>query len=232
MNKKLSGILGIILSILILIYFETFAYKVLGLLGININGFSGTIRIIIDLAIKLLMCFIVYIIFKRDFRSRRGKDNLLRTLLIFIVSLVSVVVGMYLFSYVVDFIGDIFNVKVLEQNFYNIFDKKLDFVLISKIVSDYIIIPYLYCSIIILSVDKITRRTDTCIVLSGLLASIIYALSLSGTLGFVIVNSLNIFVLFAIFAFIYRKRFSIYFIVALYSFYLISNVFILNYIGW
>lgn len=232
MNKKLSGILGIVLSIVILVYFENFAYKLLDLVGLNILNFSSNVRIIIVLVIKLIMCFIIYIIYKRDFRSRRGNDNILKTLLVFIVSLVCIVVGMYLFEYVVDFIGDIFSVQVLETNFYNIFDKKLDFALVMKIISDYIINPYLYCSIIILSVDKFARRTDTCIILSGVLASIIHALSLSGTLGFVIVNSLSMFVLFGIFAFIYRKHFSIYFIIALYSFYLISYVFILNYIGW
>lgn len=232
MNKKLSGILGIVLSIVILVYFETFAYKLLDLVGINVLSFSSTIKIVIDIVIKLVMCFIIYIIYKRDFRSRRGNDNIVRTLFVFIVSLVSIVIGMYLFCYVVDFVGDIFDVAVLENNFYNIFDKNLNFELIVKIISDYIITPYLYCSIIILSVDKFARRTDTCIILSGVLASVIHALTLSGTLGFVIVNSLSVFVLFGILAFIYRKRFSIYFIIALYSFYLISNVFVLNYIGW
>lgn len=232
MIKKLSGILGIILSIIVVVYFESFAYKVLNLIGININNYSNVIGMIINITIKLIMCFIVYIIFKREHRSRRSKDNLIRTIFIFIISLVSIVIGMYLFSYVVNFIGDIFNIEVLEMNFYNIFNKKLDFSLILKIFNDYIINPYLYCTIIILSADKLTRRTDTCIVLSGLIASIIYALSLSGTLGFVIVNSLNMFLLFSILTFIYKKHFSIYFVITLYSFYLISNIFILNYLGW
>lgn len=232
MNKKLSGLFGILLSIIVVVYFENFAYKILNLIGVNINDYSYIIRLIISIVIKLIMCFIIYIIFKRDHKSRRTKDNIIKTIFIFIVSLFSVVIGMYLFSYVVNFIGDIFNIEVLENNFYNIFNKKLDFSLIIKIVNDYIINPYLYCTIIILSADKLTRRTDTCVVLSGLLASIIYALSLSGTLGFVIVNSLNMFLLFSILAFIYKKHFSIYFVITLYSFYLISNIFILNYIGW
>lgn len=232
MRKKLSGLLGIILSIIIVVYFESIAYKILNLIGINVNNYSNIIRLIINVAIKLIMCFIIYIIFKRDHRSRRTKDNLIRTIFVFIVSLIAVVIGMYLFSYAVNFIGDIFNIEVLEMSFYNIFNKKLDFSLIVKIINDYIINPYLYCTIIILSADKLTRRTDTCIVLSGLLASIIYALSLSGTLGFVIINSLNMFLLFGILAFIYKKHFSIYFVITLYSFYLISNIFILNYIGW
>ena len=232
MKKKLSGLLGIILSIIVVVYFESFAYKILSLIGINISNYSNIVSLIINLAIKLIMCFIIYIIFKKDHRSRRTKDNLIRTIFIFIISLISIVIGMYLFSYVVNFIGDIFNIEVLEMNFYNIFNKKLDFSLIMKIVNDYIINPYLYCTIIILSADKLTRRTDTCIVVSGLLASIVHALTLSGTLGFVIVNSLNMFLLFAILTFIYKKHFSIYFVITLYSFYLISNVFILNYIGW
>ena len=232
MNKKLTGLLGILLSIIVVVYFEEFAYKILNLIGINIKNFSNIVRLVINISIKLVMCFIIYIIFKRDHRSRRNKDNLIKTGFVFLVCLLSLVIGMYLFGYVVNFIGDIFNIEVLENNFYNIFNKKLDFSLIVKIINDYILNPYLYCTIIILSADKLTRRTDTCVVLSGLLASIIYALSLSGTLGFVIVNSLNMFLLFAILAFIYKKHFSIHFVITLYSFYLISNIFILNYIGW
>lgn len=232
MKKKLSGLLNIILSIIVVVYFESLAYKILNLIGININNYSNIIRMIINLLIKLIMCFIIYIIFKREHRGRRGNDNLIKTIFVFVICLISVVVGMYLFGYVVNFIGDIFNIEVIESNFYNIFNKRLNFALIIKIINDYVINPYLYCTIIILSADKLTRRTDTCIVLSGLLASIIYALSLSGTLGFVIINSLNMFLLFSILTFIYKKHFSIYFIITLYGFYLISNMFILNYIGW
>lgn len=232
MKKKLSGLLNIILSIIVVVYFESLAYKILNLIGININNYSNIIRMIINLLIKLIMCFIIYIIFKREHRGRRGNDNLIKTIFVFVICLISVVVGMYLFGYVVNFIGDIFNIEVIESNFYNIFNKRLNFALIIKIINDYVINPYLYCTIIILSADKLTRRTDTCIVLSGLLAGIIYALSLSGTLGFVIINSLNMFLLFSILTFIYKKHFSIYFIITLYGFYLISNMFILNYIGW
>lgn len=233
MNRKLSGILGIILSILLLIYFESFFYKILGLLGISILSFSNIMQIIINLCIKLIICFIIYIIYKKDFKSkRRNSYSFFKTLLVFFVSLIFIVIGMYLFNYVVEFIGDIFNVSVLEKSFYNIFDKELNFNLIVKIITDYILMPYLYCSVIILSMDKIMSNNNTCVIFSGILASIIYAFSIHGTLSFVIVNSLSMFLLFSILAFIYRKNYSIYFIICLYSFYLISNVFIINYIGW
>ena len=39
MNKKLSGMLGIIFSLILLVYFEGFIYKVIGLIGINISNY-------------------------------------------------------------------------------------------------------------------------------------------------------------------------------------------------
>lgn len=231
MNKKLMGILGIILSMILLVYFEGFVYRIIGLV-VDISTLSNVMQLLINLCIKLSMCFLVYLLFKKDFRSRRGREGFIKTLLIFSISLISLVIGMYLFNYVVKFLGDIFNVSVLDKVFYNIFDKKLDFNLVVKIISDYFIMPFMYCSLIILSIDKLTRRESSTIILSGLLGSIIYAFSLSGTLGFVIINSLSMFLLFGSLAFLYKKNYSIYVIILLYSAYLISNVFIINYLGW
>lgn len=232
MNKKVSGIIGIILSIILLVYFESFFYKVLGLLNININNFSSIIRTIINIGIKLVMCFLVYLIYKKDFRRSRSKNNIFKSILMLIVFVVVLTGIMYLNRYVVNYLGDIFNVKVLSNDYYNIFNKTLTFDLVIKIIIDYFIIPYLYCSVIILSVDKFCKRNDTFIIFTGLLASIIHALSLSGTLGFVIINSLNTFLLFSIFAFLYRRENSIWFTIFLYSFYLILSGVVINYLGW
>ena len=233
MKKKLCGLIGIVSSILVLMYFETTIYKVINIIGINIFNYSNIVQMSINIAIKLLMCFTIFLIYKKDFKSRsRSNENLIKVLLHFIIILLSVVIGMYLFNYVIEFLGDIFNINLLKYDFYNIFNKKLDIYLIITIISDYIIVPFLYCSVIILSIDKLFKRTNTCILLTGVLASIINAVSLSGTLGFVIINSLNIFLLFSIFMFIYKKHYNIYFIICLYSFYLISSNFIISYLGW
>lgn len=233
MKKKLLGFLSVCLSIIVLMYFESFLYEVLNLLKISIYNYSYTIQIIINLIIKLSMCFLIYYIYKKDFRSRRRtNDGLIKNLLVFCVSLISLVIGMYLFNYVVNFMGDLFDINILENCFYNIFNKKLDFNLIVKIINDYIIVPYLWCSVIIFGTDKLIRHNNSCIIFSGIVASIISAFSLTGTLGFVIINSLPIFLLFASLMYIYKKNYSIYFIISLYSFYLISNVFILSYLGW
>lgn len=232
MNKKIVSILGIILSVTVLLYFESFMYKVINVVGINLNNYSNMVIIIIDIIIKFIMCFIIYYIYKKDFRRRHSRDNILKSLIFFIIYLVVLALSMSIFKYIIDFIADIFDITIISQDFYNIFNKKLDFSLIVKILSDYIISPYLYCSIILLSVDKLCKRNDTFYILCGILASIIYAFNLSGTLIYVIINSLYMFILFIILSIIYKRENNIWFIVFLYGAYLISNIIIINYLGW
>ncbi len=232
MNKKLSGILGIILSIIILVYFEPFVYKILGLLELNIGNYPATTQAIINILIKLAMCFVVYLLFKKDFRKRNGLGNIFKSLLMFIVYLLVLIVSIYLFGYVIRFIADIFDVSVLSRSYYDIFKDTLNFNLIVKIIIDYMIEPFLYCSIIMLSIDKLCKRNSTFIILTGLLAGIINALSIGGTLAYAIVNSLTTFLLFSLLAFTYKKENNIWFVIILYGIYLISNVFIFNYLGW
>lgn len=232
MNKKLGGIIGIILSLAILIYFESFTYKVINLAGMNISNFSSLTQIIINIIIKFIMCYIIYIIYKKDLKKRSSKDNIFKNIIKLLIYVIILTTIMYLFRYVVEFLGDIFNINTINQEFYNIFDKTLDIDLVIKIISDYILSPYLYCVIILLSVDKFCKRNDTFIVFSGILASVVYAFSLNGTLGYVILNSLSTCLLFSLLAFMYKKQNSIWFSMGVYSFYLILNVTITNYLGW
>ncbi|MBQ3021399.1 MAG: hypothetical protein IJD92_04150 [Bacilli bacterium] len=232
MNKRVSGIVGVILSVIILMYFENFSIEVLKLLGLNIYNLNSTLQLIINIIIRLLMCFMIYVIYKKDFKSKCLSNNILKSLLVFVVSLISLVIGMYLFDYVVNFIGDIFDITVLDRDFYNIFNKTLNMDLIVRIMNDYLIKPFLYVTTILLGIEKLTKRNDTFIMFSGLLASIVYAVSLEGTLGYVIINSLSMFMLFCILAFIFKKQNSVWFIILLYSFYLISSVLIINNLGW
>ncbi len=232
MNKKLSGIIGIILSVILLVYFETYAYRLLSLIHFNINNYSNVVRMIIDIVIKLVMCFIIFILYKKDFKRSKRDSNIFKSILIMIISLIGLVFVMYLFNYVINYLGDIFKVKIIHNSFYNIFDKRLDIYLIIKIIKDYIITPFLYCSIIFLSIDKLTRRDDTFTLLSGLLASICYALTLRGTVIYIIINSLSTFLLFSLLAILYKKNNSIWFSIILYGLYLISSGVIIKYIGW
>ena len=232
MNKKLSGIIGTFLSILILIYFESTIYKVINIVGINLNNFSTLINIIVNLVIKIIMCILIYFIYKKDFKKRYSNNNLIRDFLFLIIYLILLVLIMYIFKYVIGFIGDIFNINIINEEYYNIFNKTLNVSLVIKIISDYLIIPFLYCSIILLGCNKLCKHNNTFIVFSGLIASIVYAFSISGTLGYVIINSLFMFILFGILAFIYKRENRIWMIILLYGLYLISNNIIINYLGW
>ena len=233
MNKKIGGAIGIILSILILIFFEGYFYKIISILGFDIYKYSNVVQCIIDLVIKFIMCFIIYLIYKRDLRKKSGKFNILKNIVVLIVFLLVLTLIMYLFNkYVVSFIGDIFDVNIIHSNFYNIFNKTINLELIIKIINDYVFIPYLYSSVIILSADKLCKRNDTFVLLSGLIALIVNALIIKGTVGYAIINSLSTFLMFTILAFLSRRENSIWFSIILYSLYLICNVFIMNYFGW
>lgn len=232
MKKKIIGVLSTILSICILLYSESFIYKLISIIGINLDNYSNLVNIIINAIIKLIMCFVIYLIYKKDFKKRYSSYNIIKRILLFIIYLVLLVVVMCTSKYIIDFIGDIFSVTIIEKEFYNIFDKTLNINLIIKIISDYLIVPFLYCTIILLGTEKLCKHRETFIIFSGLIASIIYAFSLNGTLIYVIINSLYSFILFAILAFIYKKENSLWMIILLYSFYLISNNIIINYLGW
>ena len=232
MSKKLSGLISSICSIILLLFFDVVIYKLINFAGININNYSQTIINIISLVLKLILCIIIYFIYKKEFKRNRRSNNVFKMLLILFFLVILLTFLMYGINYIIEYVASIFKVEIISNDFYNIFNKKIDFNIAIKIISDYIITPYLYVSVIILSMNKITRRNDIFILFSGLLASIIYSLSLNGTLLFLIFNSINIFVLYGIFAFCYRKFNSIWFVIALYSFYLVSSVLILNYFGF
>ena len=232
MNKKITGIIGTLLSIFILIYFENFTYKLINMIGIDLNNYSDLIQLIINIVIKIIICFIIYLIYKKDFKKRYTGNNIIRRTLFFIIYLIILILVMYVFKYVIDFVGDIFDVVIIKQEFYNIFTKTLNINLVIKIITDYLLIPFLYCTIILLGTDKLCKHKETFIIFSGLIASIIYAFSIHGTLIYVIINSLYMFILFSILAFIYKRENSIWMVILLYGFYLISNNLIINYLGW
>jgi len=232
MNKKLSGIIGTILSIIILIYFENTIYKLINILGINLNNFSSIINMILNLVIKIIMCILIYYIYKKDLKKRYSNNNLIRDGLFLLIYLIILIIIMYIFRYAIGFIGDIFDINIIKEEYYNIFNKTLNVSLVIKIINDYLIVPYLYCSIILLGSNKLCKHNNTFILFSGLIASIVYAFTISGTLGYVIMNSIYMFVLFGILAFIYKRENSIWMSILLYGSYLVSNNIIINYLGW
>lgn len=232
MNKKIYGIIGVLLGIILLVYFKSYTYKSLTILDINMNNYSNIFKLIIDLVIDLIMCLIIYFIYKKDFKKGRKTNNIFKSFFIMIVALISLIIIMYLFEYVIKYLCDIFKIKQVNNTFYNIFNKKIDSYLILKIIKDYFIFPFISCSLILLSADKLCRRNDTFIFTSGLLALICSCLTLKGTLLFVIINSLSTFLLYSILAITYKKCNSIWFSIILYGLYLATNPLILNFIGW
>ena len=231
MNKKFSSLLYIVISLLIIAFFEPTIYKILKLINIEVSSLSTIIQLIISISIKVIMAIIIFILNKKDLKRLKRNNNVFHMILYLVVGLVGMTLITYFSNYLFKQLSDIFGTKYITYDFYNIFNKKIDIYLILRIINDYILYPYLYVSVVLLVADKITRRTDTFILFSGILAGVIYALSLNGTIIFLIINSLTIFIIFLLIAFLYKKVGSIWFSILLYSFYLITYLFILEYLG-
>ena len=176
MSRKLKGILGIIFSILILIFTEGYIYQFISMLGINISSYSNIVQLIINLVIKFIVCVLISMIFKKELRKKKESFNLIKSIIVFAISLIALVLIMFVFNkYVVTFIGDIFNISIRYDDFYNIFNKNINLELIIKIIKDYVMVPYLYCTVIILSSNKLCDRNNTFRLLSGLIALLVNA---------------------------------------------------------
>ena len=231
MNKKIGTILKLLISILILLFFEIGVFKVFDLTRVDVNKFSNTVINIIKVSIKLVMSIIIYFLYKKDFHKRKTNKNIFKNIILLIISLIIITVIMSLFDYITTYLCDVFKINKLNITTYNIFNKKINLDLIINFFSDYVFIPFIYISTIILGVSKVIKRSDIYILLSGLVALILYGLNLDGTVLFIILNSLNVFLLFGILAFLYKRFNNIWYIITLYSLYLLSGNIIINYLG-
>jgi len=232
MNRKLTGFIGTLLSVIVLIYFENTIYKIINVIGVDLNNFSSLVNIIVNIVIKIIMCILIYFIYKKDLKKRYSNNNIIRDTLFIVIYLICLVLIMCIFKYIITFIGDIFNINIIKEEYYNIFNKTLDINLVIELISNYVIKPFLYCTIILLGSNRLCKHNNTFIIFSGIVASIVYAFTINGTLGYVILNSLYMFMLFSILAFIYKRENSIWMSIILYGLYLISNNIIINYLGW
>ena len=75
MNKKISAIIGIVLSITILIYFEDLVYIGLDKIGVNVSNLNSLLKTIINISIKLFMCFFVYFVYKKDLKRKYSQGR-------------------------------------------------------------------------------------------------------------------------------------------------------------
>ena len=231
MGKKFKDLLIVLITILLVLFFQKYVYYFINLIGINVNNLNDTINYLINFGIKLILSIIIFFLNKSKFiRVRRNKNILVRLLILF-VSLIAITFLMYGLKYVVKYIADIFKVELLVDNYYDIFHQKLTIDLLINIVSYYLLTPFICVSAIILSSERLNSKTRYYIILSGILSLVVYGYGMSGSLLFILINLLKTVILYCILSIIYKKVDSIWATIALYSLYLISYLEILKYFG-
>ena len=231
MSKKIGEILKLIISIILLLFFDIACYKLFNLVGVNINSFSNFVKSIIDLVIKLVISIILFILYKKDLKKRRVNNNILKNILLSVISVFVIAIFIALYDYILTYLCNTFKVDKYIMEQLNIFNKTISIDLILVIIKNYILIPFIYIITIVLGLSKIIRNDNSYILLTGILASILYSLSLNGTILFLVLNSSSIFLLFCLLAFLYKKFNNIWYIVFIYILYLLSNNIIISYLG-
>ena len=101
MKDKIIYFLEFIVSLVMLVFFQDYALNVIGNFGIDLSAYStDTVRIVLFL-IQVLLCVILYFIYKGSIKSSRNgfKNNILKNLLYAVLILAIMTVVMNIFNY-------------------------------------------------------------------------------------------------------------------------------------
>ena len=207
MKEFLVNAIKLFLSILIILFLEEYFFKVIALIGINIEK-TNTISLII----YILEAILIYIIYNSELKSAFSKyqnkfaNNILYSLISFIV----IFMAMIITNYIVKLIANNLNSTYHGLSFINIFNEEFNFNLLITFIKSIIIIPFIKVCIFVLGINNLIKGKSS-IVISGITYALYEGLSIGGSFGAVFIDCIDEFVLFMLLSFIYKKNSNIAF---------------------
>lgn len=226
MKNFLVNLLKLILSILILMFTEKYFYKFLDLIHLKITSTN-----LLSLIIYILISVLIFIIFKSELIAAYNKyrHKLATNLFYSILSFIIIFIAMMIIDYLVLALSKGFNITYNGLHFIDIFTKKFNFDLVALIIKDIIIIPFIKVVIFVLGVNNMVGR-KTGAFMSGLLYSLymIYVIcNFNASIGYIFINAIPYYCLFAMISFIYKKNNNISYSIVVYILYeLFANLLI------
>ena len=215
MKDVFVNLIKLSLSILIVLFVETYFYKLLGLIGIHLAKSA-----IITLIIYIIEFILIYIIYGREVSSAFSKyqnkfgNNVLYTIISYIV----IFIAMMITNYILKIIANNINLPYHGLNFTNIFDKTFNFDFIVTFLINIIIIPFVKIAIFVLGINNLMKGKSG-IFFSGFIYALYEAFLIGGTFGNVFIDVVDEFVLFILLSYIYRKNSNIAFSIITFIFY-------------
>lgn len=217
MKNGLGYLIKLIVSILLIMYTETYFWRLMNALDINLSNINSNI---ISLVIYIILFALIFLVYRAEIKSAFSKfDNKIGTNLLYtLVAFVIIFASMMLTNYIVKVLANAFSVNYLGLSFTNIFNKPFNIDLIVIFLKDIIIIPAIKVIVFVLGVNNLFEG-KTGIFFSGLLYALYKAYIIKGAFIFLLINVIPYFILFILLSYVYKKNSNIAFSIITYIFY-------------
>lgn len=228
MKNKTMGVVQLILCIVVIMLFNAFFFKVLGLIGLH---FTGDAYVIANFIKHLLISLVVFAIYYRNIKA--GKNRFGKTWLnsfIYCVScLVFLLVVTVLLHKLLNYLGNPREITV-SYNFTNYFSNKFTITSALNLIVDAVLLPFLLCVVFPLGFSNIFHKSGTASLLAGLTYGVIYAIDLNTTIETALFLSLTPAMLVVLLTYLYKTNQNIWSVIITYVCYVLFGVFAINYI--
>lgn len=217
MKNGLGYLIKLIVSILLIMYTETYFWRLMNALDINLSNINSNI---ISLVIYIILFSLIFLVYRAEIKSAFSKfDNKIGTNLLYtLVAFIIIFASMMLTNYIVKVLANAFSVNYLGLSFTNIFNKPFNIDLIVIFLKDIIIIPAIKVIVFVLGVTNLFEG-KTGIFFSGLLYALYKAYIIKGTFIFLLINVIPYLILFILLSYVYKKNSNIAFSIITYIFY-------------
>lgn len=234
MRDKVICFIEFVVGLVILMFFQEYALNVLGNFGINLNNYSNDIVMIVIFVIQILLCAILYFIYKSSIKQNGHgfKNHFLKNLLYSILILAVMTVVMNIGIFFIKYIANMFGVSVVEKMKFNVLQSNLSLSYVLNLVKFAILIPFSSVVVYVLGVERLFRKSGTKIVMGGLIWAVVESLNWTPNLLNMLFNSLPTFILGLFLSYIYSRNKNIWYPIIIYGLYLLFSPLLIGYLGW
>ena len=220
-----KGIIQLGLSILSMVLFQMFYFKVLSFFGLHLTGMAYEIA---DLIKYVLVALIVVIIYHGNIRTGRNKFN--KSFLNSIIYAVACFVVLVLITIGIHELLNKFCHVSVGYSFTNYFNQTFSVGLVFKLIKEVVILPFLLCIIFPLGFSNIIKNSFGASLIAGLTYGIINALGLHVDLQTAIYMSITPALVVFSLTYLYKANNNIWSVYITYVLYILFGTFAIGYL--
>lgn len=228
MKNKTMGVVQLILSIVVIMLFNAFYFKVLSLFGLHL---SGNAYVIANFIKHLLITVIVFAIYYRNIKTgqHRFGGHWLNSFIYCVSCFVFLLVITVLLHKLLNYLGNPRGITI-PYSFTNYFSTKFTISSALNLIVDAILLPFLLCVVFPLGFSNIFHKSGTASALAGLTYGVIYAINLNTNIESALFLSLTPAAIVMLLTYLHKTNQNIWSVIITYICYVLFGVFAINYI--